>query len=91
MKLREICKTNGIFVAGYSPLGSSGTQWGSNGVKDAQVLHEIAQVYLGWLYEQGVGVLVKSFNVQRMKENLVIFDWELAESDLLLEVSLESA
>ncbi|RZC58536.1 hypothetical protein C5167_005838 [Papaver somniferum] len=48
-------------------------------------------VYLGWPYEQGVGVLVKSFNEQRMKENLVIFDWELAESDLLLEVSLESA
>ncbi|XP_026381707.1 non-functional NADPH-dependent codeinone reductase 2-like [Papaver somniferum] len=43
LKLREFCKTKDIFVSGYSPLGASGTPWGSTGVKDPQVLHEIAQ------------------------------------------------
>ncbi|KAI3957711.1 hypothetical protein MKW92_048984 [Papaver armeniacum] len=91
LKLREFCKTNDIFVTGYSPLGASGTPWGSDGVKDAQVLYEIAQarnkthaqVCLRWVYEQGVGLLVKSFNEQRMEENLMIFDWQLAEDDLV--------
>ncbi|KAI3970588.1 hypothetical protein MKX01_024235 [Papaver californicum] len=91
LKLRKFCKINGIFVTGYSPLGASGTPWGSDRVKEAQDLHEIAQarrkthaqVCLRWVYEQGVGLLAKSFNEQRMKENLMIFDWQLSENDLV--------
>ncbi|KAI3971796.1 hypothetical protein MKW92_001221 [Papaver armeniacum] len=90
-KLREFCKAKGILVAGYSPLGASGTPWGSNAVNEAQELHEIAkargkthaQVCLRWVYEQGVSLLVKSFNEQRIKENLMIFDWELTKDDLV--------
>lgn len=64
---------------------------GSNAVKEALELHEIArglgkthaQVCLRWVYEQGVSLLVKSFNEQRMKENLMIFDRELTADDLV--------
>ncbi|KAK9090531.1 hypothetical protein Sjap_023708 [Stephania japonica] len=56
---------------------------------ESQVLKEIAvargktiaQVCLRWVYEQGVTLLVKSFNEERMKENLDIFGWELSEED----------
>ncbi|CAL5339102.1 unnamed protein product [Camellia sinensis] len=41
----------------------------------------VAQVCLRWVYEQGVSVLVKSFNEERIKENLHIFDWELSAQD----------
>ena len=34
------------------------------------------------MYEQGVSVVVKSFNKERLKENLDIFDWTLTEDDL---------
>lgn len=34
------------------------------------------------MYEQGVSVLVKSFNEERMRENLHIFDWQLNCDDL---------
>ena len=37
------------------------------------------KVCLRWVHEQGVSVLVKSFNEERMKENLDIFDWKLSE------------
>lgn len=41
------------------------------------------QVCLRWAYEQGVCVIVKSFNKERMKQNLDIFDWRLSDDELL--------
>ncbi|KAL9246457.1 hypothetical protein vseg_019989 [Gypsophila vaccaria] len=88
-KLTDLCKQNGILVAAYSPLGAIGTFYGSNRVLECEVLQEIAkskgksipQVCLRWAYEQGIAVVVKSFNTERMKENLSIFGWELSEDD----------
>lgn len=34
-----------------------------------------------WVFEQGDCVIVKSFNEQRMRENLDIFSWELSDND----------
>lgn len=89
-KLREFCRANGIFLTAYSPLGANGTFWGSDRVLECEVLKEIAkakgktaaQVSLRWIHEQGVGVIVKSFNGERMKQNLGIFDWSLDEDEL---------
>ncbi|KAI6685965.1 hypothetical protein NL676_031878 [Syzygium grande] len=89
-KLREFCNEKGIHITAYSPLGAKGTLWGNNRVMECEVLQEIAkakgktlaQVCLRWAYEQGVSVLVKSFNVERMKENLDIFDWSLSLKEL---------
>ena len=38
---------------------------------------------LRWIYEQGVTWIVKSFNKERLKQNLDIFDWKLTEEDRL--------
>ncbi|KAE8672952.1 Non-functional NADPH-dependent codeinone reductase 2 [Hibiscus syriacus] len=88
--LKEFCHGNGILLSAYSPLGAAGTTWGSNRVMDCELLKEIAnlkgktvaQVCLRWAYEQGVSVIVKSFNAERMKQNLEIFDWSLSEDEL---------
>ncbi|KAL1315319.1 hypothetical protein HN51_042091 [Arachis hypogaea] len=87
--LREYCKAKGIMVTAYSPLGANGTSWGSNDVMDSEVLKHIAhvhgktiaQVSLRWLYEQGVTFAVKSYNKERMKQNLEIFDFSLINDD----------
>lgn len=42
----------------------------------------LVQVALRWVYEQGVSLVAKSFNKERMKENLQIFDWSLSEEEL---------
>ncbi|XP_075656993.1 (1S)-1,7-diacetoxy-luvungin A aldo-keto reductase-like [Castanea sativa] len=89
-KLREFCENKGIRITAYSPLGAKGTLWGTNWVMECEVLKQIAeatgrtiaQVCIRWVYEQGVSVLVKSFNKDRMKENLDIFDWKLSPEDL---------
>ncbi|KAJ4710179.1 putative Aldo-keto reductase [Melia azedarach] len=89
-KLREFCEKKGIHITAYSPLGGRGTFWGSNRVMECEVLKEIAsakgktvaQVSLRWVYEQGVSLVVKSFNKERIKENLDIFDWKLSAEEL---------
>ncbi|KAL6970084.1 D-galacturonate reductase [Sarracenia purpurea var. burkii] len=88
-QLREFCKAKGIHITAYSPLGANGTKWGDNRVVESDVLLEIAkargkttaQVSLRWVYEQGVSLVTKSFNKQRMRENLEIFDWSLTEEE----------
>eukprot|EP00262_Sarcandra_glabra_P015789 TRINITY_DN495_c1_g1_i2.p1 TRINITY_DN495_c1_g1~~TRINITY_DN495_c1_g1_i2.p1 ORF type:complete len:315 (+),score=40.03 TRINITY_DN495_c1_g1_i2:28-945(+) len=88
-KLREFCGEKGIHVSAYSPLGAKGTIWGTGAVMDCEVLKEIAeargksvaQIALRWVYEQGASLLVKSFNKERMGENLKIFDWVLSDQD----------
>ncbi|XP_076891898.1 D-galacturonate reductase-like [Bidens hawaiensis] len=75
-KLNGFCKENNT--------------WGHNRVMECDILQEIAkskgktvaQISLRWLYEQGVIIAIKSFNTERMKQNLDIFGWSLTEEEL---------
>ncbi|XP_004309975.1 PREDICTED: non-functional NADPH-dependent codeinone reductase 2-like [Fragaria vesca subsp. vesca] len=89
-KLRDFCKANGIVVTAFSPLGAIGTSWGTNHVLESKVLNEIAeahgktvpQVCIRWVYQVGATLAVKSYNKERLKQNVQVFDWELSEEDL---------
>ncbi|KAG9457657.1 hypothetical protein H6P81_002165 [Aristolochia fimbriata] len=89
-KLVGFCKEKGIHVTAWSPLGAPGASWGSYNVMNSPILEEIAnargksvaQVALRWLHQQGVSIIVKSFNEDRMEENLQIFDWELTLEEM---------
>ncbi|KAI3696153.1 hypothetical protein L1987_79163 [Smallanthus sonchifolius] len=89
-QLNEFCKENHILLTAYSPLASTGNSWGNNSVIGCDVLQDIAksrgkttaQISLRWLYEQGVSFVVKSFNKERMMQNVDIFDWALTQEDL---------
>ncbi|KAI7741327.1 hypothetical protein M8C21_019444 [Ambrosia artemisiifolia] len=90
-KLTGFCKENSVVVTAYSPLGAVGNSaWGHNRVMECEVLQDIAeskgktvaQISLRWLYEQGVIIAVKSFNTERMKQNLDIFGWSLTKEEL---------
>ncbi|KAH6826643.1 hypothetical protein C2S53_014900 [Perilla frutescens var. hirtella] len=88
-KMVEYCKEKGIHVSAWSPLGARGSPWGSNAVMGSPILYHIAaaknktiaQVALRWIYEQGASMIVRSFNRERMKENLQVLDWELSKED----------
>ncbi|KAK4746569.1 hypothetical protein SAY87_025606 [Trapa incisa] len=91
-KLRGFCKERGIHVSAWSPLAANGAKWGSMAVMDSPILKEIAQargitvaqVALRWVHEQGPSLIAKSFNKERMIENLRILEWErnLTEDEL---------
>lgn len=88
-KLRDFCKKHGILLVAYAPLGAVGTFYGTNRVMESETLKEIAaakkksiaQICLRWEYEQGIGVVVKSYNAERMKQNIDIFSWELSSEE----------
>lgn len=90
-ELREFCRGKGIHVTAWSPLSANGNSiWGSYSVMQSPTLKEIAgargksvaQIALRWVYQEGVSLIVKSFNAKRMKENLGILEWELRQDEL---------
>ncbi|XP_057459118.1 NADPH-dependent aldo-keto reductase, chloroplastic-like [Lotus japonicus] len=89
-KLHAFCKSKGVHLSGYSPLGK-GLE--SNILKN-QVLHTIAeklgktpaQIALRWGLQMGHSVLPKSTNATRIKENIDLFDWSIP-ADLLANFS----
>lgn len=40
------------------------------------------QIALRWIHEQGSSFIVKSFNKERMIQNLQIFSWELTKEEM---------
>ncbi|XP_043695488.1 methylecgonone reductase-like [Telopea speciosissima] len=89
-KLKEFCNEKGIHVSAWSPLAAYGTYWGSTSIMENPILKDIAmakgktiaQISLGWIYQQGSSPIVKSINKDRMKGNLQIFDWEFTQEEM---------
>ncbi|KAM7494631.1 hypothetical protein LguiB_029240 [Lonicera macranthoides] len=89
-KLREFCGDHKIHVTAYSPLGGPGNAWGSTAVVENPIIQSIAlkhnatpaQVALRWGLTKGGSVVVKSFNQERMRENMGALDLRLDDQDL---------
>ncbi|GAU45682.1 hypothetical protein TSUD_268490 [Trifolium subterraneum] len=90
-KLRRTCGEHKIHVSAYSPLGGPGNAWGSTAVVNHPIIQSIAlkhnatpaQVALKWGLSKGSSVIVKSFNEERMEENMGSFDLHLDDEDIL--------
>ncbi|XP_009133205.1 NADPH-dependent aldo-keto reductase, chloroplastic isoform X1 [Brassica rapa] len=93
-KLREFCKSKGVHLSGYFPLGSPGTTWFKSDVLKNPILNTVAeklgkspaQVALRWGLQMGNSVLPKSTNEGRIRENLDVFDWSIPD-DLFAKFS----
>ncbi|KAM0991323.1 hypothetical protein COP2_009955 [Malus domestica] len=93
-KLRSFCKSKGVHLSGYSPLGSPGTTWIKSEVLKNPILVTVAeklgktpaQVALRWGLQKGHSVLPKSTNEARIKENLDVFGWSIPD-DLFAKFS----
>ncbi|SNX83117.1 probable GCY1 - galactose-induced protein of aldo/keto reductase family [Melanopsichium pennsylvanicum] len=74
-KLVDYCKSKGIHVTAYSPLGQT-----SKEIHEDKDLNEIAKKYnttaanvaLSWNVQRGVSVAPKSTNENRMKQNITL-------------------
>ncbi|GAV88840.1 Aldo_ket_red domain-containing protein [Cephalotus follicularis] len=94
LKLHAFCKSKGIHLSGYSPLGSQVGGSKKNVVLQNPILIMVAeklgkspaQVALRWGLQMGHSVLPKSINETRIKENFDVFDWTIPE-DLLAKLS----
>ncbi|KAI5673959.1 hypothetical protein M9H77_14323 [Catharanthus roseus] len=89
-KLVPFFKEKNIHVSAFSPLATYGGFWDISVALDSPILKDIAaskgktvaQIALRWIHEQGSSFIVKSFNKERMIQNLQIFSWELTKEEM---------
>lgn len=94
-KLLRLTQQEDIAYVAFSPLGaqsyfSLGMAREEESVMEESVIHEIAnrhgktpaQVLLRWGVQRGTAVIPKTSRPQRLRENLDIFDFELAPDDM---------
>jgi D-xylose reductase len=94
-KLLRYCTQEGIAFTAFSPLGPAsyyglGMASPSDSLLDNRIIQCIglergrsaAQVLIRWGIQRGTSVIPKTSIVERMKENLNVFDFELSESDM---------
>ncbi len=82
-ELLDYCKSEGIAVTAYSPLNEG------KGLDD-ELLVQIgdtynkssAQIMLRWALQKGTGIIPKSSKIDRLRENLDIFDFKLSRSEM---------
>jgi 2,5-diketo-D-gluconate reductase B len=82
-KVREACAQHGMAVVAYSPVAKGR-------IKNDRALLRIgdryrktaAQVCLRWLVQQNVVAIPRTSKLERLSENIEIFDFELFEDDM---------
>ena len=83
----EYCLNNGIIPEAYSPLG---TGLRTQDLINNPVLSKIgsknnvgvAQVILRWLYQQGVLSVPRTNKIEKLRQNISIFDFDLSPEDM---------
>ena len=94
-KLLRYCQQEGIAVTGFSPFGASsylsiGMAEESESLLNDPIIGTIAnevgrspaQVLLRWGVQRGTAVVPKTSKVERLRENLSLFDFELNETQM---------
>ncbi len=82
-KVRDACARHGMAVVAYSPVAKGR-------IKNDRALLRIgdryrktaAQVCLRWLVQQNVVAIPRTSKLERLSENIEIFDFELLEDDM---------
>jgi diketogulonate reductase-like aldo/keto reductase len=91
-KVREGCAANGMALVAYSPVAKGR-------IKNDATLARIgrdhrkspAQICLRWLLQQNVPAIPRTSRVERLSENIDIFDFELSEQEMTEIFALATA
>jgi 2,5-diketo-D-gluconate reductase B len=82
-KVREACVRHGMALVAHSPIARGR-------IKSDRTLQRIGerhrkravQICLRWLVQQGVVAIPRTSKLERLSENIEIFDFELSEEDM---------
>jgi D-xylose reductase len=101
-KLLRFCREAGIAVTAFSPLGApSYVPLGMATEADSLLLHPVvtgiaaavgrtpAQVLLRWGVQRGTAVIPKTARLERLAENLAVFDFSLSPDEMAAIAALD--
>jgi diketogulonate reductase-like aldo/keto reductase len=82
-KVLEACRRHGMALVAYSPVAKGR-------IKNDQALARLgakygktaAQICLRWLVQQNVAAIPRTSRIERLSENIEIFDFELSDDDM---------
>lgn len=82
-KVIEVCSRHGISVTAYCPI-ARGSAAGDKVLARVGKPHgkSAAQVSLRYLVQQKIIPIPKTSKVERLKENLAVFDWALSDAEM---------
>ncbi|KAH7852328.1 hypothetical protein Vadar_023468 [Vaccinium darrowii] len=91
--LVKFCQKHGVCITAHTPLGgaTANTEWfGSVSCLDDPILKglaekykkSVAQIALRWGIQRNTVVIPKSSKLERLEENIKVFDFELSKEDM---------
>jgi 2,5-diketo-D-gluconate reductase B len=91
-KVRQACARNGMAVVAYSPVAKGR-------IKNDETLARIGQSYgktaaqvgLRWLVQQNVAAIPRTSRIERLSENIDIFDFALSDQEMAQLSAMGSA
>jgi 2,5-diketo-D-gluconate reductase B len=82
-KVLAACRAHGMAAVAYSPIAKGSTRSDSVLTRIGKVYGKTgAQVSLRWLMQQGVGAIPRTSKIERLAENIEIFDFELTDAEM---------
>ncbi len=101
-KLLRFCQEENITVTAFSPLGAPsyvplGMATHNDSVMNEPVVREAAsrlektpaQVVLRWAVQRGTAAIPKTSKIERLRENLSVFDFELSAEEMVAITALD--
>jgi 2,5-diketo-D-gluconate reductase B len=82
-KVREACARHGMALVAYSPVAKGRIKNDPTLARIGRTYHKTAaQICLRWLVQQNVSAIPRTSRIERLSENIDIFDFELSEGEM---------
>jgi len=82
-RVREACERRGLAVVAYSPVAKGRVKSDATLARIGQTHRKTAaQICLRWLVQQNVAAIPRTSRIERLSENIDVFDFELSEVEM---------
>jgi diketogulonate reductase-like aldo/keto reductase len=90
-KVRAACDQHGMTLVAYSPIARGRIKADQTLAGIGRAYHKTpAQICLRWLVQQNVSAIPRTSRVERLSENIEIFDFELSDDEMAQVAALAS-
>ena len=82
-KVKEACARHGIALVAYSPIAKGRIKTDGTLIRIGRAHHKTpAQICLRWLVQRNVSAIPRTSKIERLSENIDIFDFRLSDKEM---------